>query len=837
MGESQKNIYSKIQDKKSCSIYFFKCVVIFLMLSPIYQSCSVAKFLDPEKGETLLVANKIEFDKAGNYKVKNKALLTEQLTQRFQQRPNRKLFGIRRPYFYYMSLDSVDKANIGLVSDRTMRRILGEEPVFVDTSKAQKTTELMTTFLENKGYVNAEVDYSYKTNKQKTKGEVSYHIKTKGLYTIDTIVYQCKDSIVQHILDSLAEKSFLSPGNPIDIELYEKEVSRITTYMINNGYTNFYPQYINNLDSPDSSNTELTAKLIFEVLVPPGEETHQVFYIGDIHVYPDFIIGSGNQLEYDTIINGIHFATGGQPFKVKPKSLTNSIAIKSGELYRFEDVESTRRQLGALGVFSTPVIKIEPDSIFPDRLNFYIQLTSNKKWEMQHSGDISYTIRNGPLLSTNLIGIAYSPSIRNRNLFKGAELGVFGFDLGVELATFGSGAILNSMDARGRTDIFFPRFVEYPKVWKGLTNTGLVSKPFYDKVKKNGISRVSTSYNLLSLFNNYQLHFFDLSFGHDIQLSSAKRLSANQAGIDLLIPKIIPGSPFDTLMQNQPFLGRSFSRQFMTGFLFKDISFTYDESFLGYNSYWYFRSYFDVSGLEVMGLNALFNTISGNNSDWSIGGVNLSHYLKLELDGRRYWRVGQHRTLVGRLNIGVVRPFYNSSDVPYVIQFFVGGPYSLRGWYARGLGPGSFIDSLNLDLSNRNQFYQAADMKIEMNLEYRFFLTRPFGFFNLHWAFFLDGGNIWTLKNDPDRPASQFSFTTQRDNEGNLIKNNFLNAMAVSGGMGARIDISYVTLRVDVGTPLRNAYPDASRNNTYWSDFSGWGLRDIVWSFALGYPF
>ncbi len=833
----KKYSFSQILKCKRLSLGWMKWVCYLLVALPLFQSCHVSRFLDPSKGETLLVANKIEFEKTGKDKIKNKAILTEQLSQRFQQRPNRKLFGIRRPYFYYISLDSMDKTKIGLASDRTMRRVLGEEPIFVDTLKAKTTAELMTTFLQNKGYFQAEVDYSYETNKQKTKGVVTYHIKSKGLYTIDTLIYECKDSSIQFILDSLAEKSFLKPGSPIDIELYEKEISRITTYLINNGYANFYPQYINSLESPDSSNTELTAKLIFEVLVPPGRDAHQVFRVGNIYVYPNFDTAKGDdQSELDTLINGIYFVSGGQPFKVKPKSLASSIALKTGELYRFEDVESTRRQLGALGVFTTPIIKIESDSLHPDHLNFYIQLTSNKKWEMQHSGDISYTVRNGPFLSTNLIGVAYSPSIRNRNLFKGAELGVIGFDLGFELASINSGAILNSMDARGRTDIYFPRFVEYPKVWKGLSKAGLFSKPFYNRLKKNGISRISTSYNFLSLFNNYNLHFFNLSFGHDIQLSAAKRLSANQAGIDLLIPNIIPNSAFDSLVMDQPFLRRSFSKQFMTGFLFKDISYTYDESSLGYNSYWYFRAYFDISGLEVMGLNALYNAVSRNSSDWTLGGVDLSHYLKLELDGRRYWKFGQNRTLVARLNTGVVRPFYNSSDVPYVKQFFVGGPYSIRGWYARGLGPGSFVDPLNLDLSNRTQFYQAADMKIEMNLEYRFFLTRPFGFFNLHWAFFLDGGNIWTLKNDPDRPLSQFSLTKKYEN-GVLVKNSFLNAMAISGGTGARMDISYVTLRVDVGTPLRNAYPDEFRNNTYWADFRGWGVSDIVWSFGLGYPF
>jgi outer membrane translocation and assembly module TamA len=825
------------QKGKNNSIIFsgtFRLALFYVPLFFIFQSCFTTRYLDPEKGETLLVANHIEFEKTSKEKVKNKATLTEQLSQRLQQRPNRKLFGIRRPHFYFISLDSIDKTKFGLASDRTMRRILGEEPVFIDTLLAKRTAELMTTFLQNKGFFKAQVDYSVKTNKKNTKAEVTYHVKSNGQYLIDTLIYESKDTVIQEILDSLADDSFLKPGEPIDISLYEKEVSRITKYLINNGYANFYPQYINNLEAFDSSDANLNAQLSLEILPPPNRKSHQVFYIGDIYVFQNFNPSIRDLPKPDTLYNGIYFTSGGKSFKVKPKSLKNSIALKTGELYRFEDVEATRRQLGALGVFTTPTIRIEADTLNPDRLNFFIYLTSNKKWELEVSGDVSYTVRT--LLGTNLIGLSVSPSVRNRNLFRGAELGVIGLDLGIEVAPFNKTNKINSLDLRGQTDIFFPRFVEYPKVWKSLTKTKLISDSFYNKVKKNGISRVSASYNLLRLLGNYDLHFSNMSFGHDIQFSPSKRVSINQAGVDLLIPNIVPESAFGTLIDSQLFLQRSFSKQFMTGFLFRDISFTYDESFLGYNSYWFFRAYFDVSGLEVMGLNALANGIFGTDSDWEIGGVNLSHYIKLELDGRRYWKFGPKRTLIARLNTGVVRPYYNSTDVPYVKQFYVGGPNSLRGWYARGLGPGSFVEDLTLDTRNRNRFYQAADFKIEFNLEYRTFLLRPFGFFNLHGAVFIDGGNIWTLKYDELRRGSQFSFKTVTDDVG-IVKNNFVNTIAVSGGVGLRWDVSYFTLRTDFGTPLKNNYPDPKRNDTYFADFKNWGINDIVWSLSLGYPF
>ncbi len=816
----------------------FKYLLVLIISIPLLNSCNTTQYLDPDAGETLLVSNNIQFDKSAKKQVKKKSNLTESLSARLLQKPNGKFFGIPRPFFYYKSLDTIDKSKAGLAWANMLGNIMGEDPIFLDSVKAAKSAERMTAYLQNKGYFLANVSHEISTNKKRTKGTVTYNVNTRGQYLIDTILFESKDSNIQQILNEISDKSYLQNGKPIDIDLYEKEVSRITSYLINRGYANFYPQYISNLEATDSSNAELSAKLILEILVPPGKEAHTVYEIGNIYVYPNYRPTDQDLPEPDTIYNGIYFASGGSPFKVKLKSIANSIAFRTGDLFSFDDVEASRMQIGALGVFTTPTIKIEEDSVRKNVLNFHIQLTSNKKWEMEMSGDVSYTNRSGgPGFNSNLIGLTASPGIRNRNMFKGAELWSAGLDLGFELAPLNPDTLINLLDIRAQTDLYFPRLVEFPKIWGGLRNLGLIGEPFYNKLKKTGISHVSLSYNWLKLINNYSLNFVNLSFGHDVKLSATTTLSANQSGIDLLIPVIVPNSDFDSLLKEQPFLERSFSKQFITGFLFRDLTYTYDESFLGKKTYWFFRGNFEVSGLEMMAMNALYNGISGSSSIWSLSDVELSHFVKLDLDGRRYWRFGPNKTFVARLNTGIVLPFYNSTDVPYVKQFYIGGPNSIRGWYARGLGPGLYRDPLTGNTENRSRFYQAADFKIEFNLEYRFFLMRPFGLFNLYLATFIDGGNIWTLKADPSRVGSQFALKRKIVEGGVIEVDNFINEMAISSGIGFRFDVSYFTLRVDLGTPIRNNYPDPKKNNSYWVDLNKKRLQDIVLNLGLGYPF
>ena len=133
----------------------------------------------------------------------------------------------------------------------------------------------------------------------------------------------------------------------------------------------------------------------------------------------------------------------------------------------------------------------------------------------------------------------------------------------------------------------------------------------------------------------------------------------------------------------------------------------------------------------------------------------------------------------------------------------MGGPNSIRGWAARGLGPGGYIDSFSLSETNRLVFFQTGDLKIEFNLEWRFK-----AFWRVQGALFLDGGNVWTLKKDESRPGSNFQWKKNLNTEPFNPKGQsdaFYRQIALSPGSGVRIDFTYFMFRLDLGNPLR--YP------------------------------
>jgi len=104
-----------------------------------------------------------------------------------------------------------------------------------------------------------------------------------------------------------------------------------------------------------------------------------------------------------------------------------------------------------------------------------------------------------------------------------------------------------------------------------------------------------------------------------------------------------------------------------------------------------------------------------------------------------------------------------------------------------------------------------------MNLEYRAKL-----FSIVHWAAFVDAGNVWTRHEDTlnKRPGSKFT-------------SDFLNQMAVGVGIGLRFDIQILVVRLDMAFPVRKPW---ITSGSKW-DWGGIGFNEAVYNLAIGYPF
>lgn len=112
-------------------------------------------------------------------------------------------------------------------------------------------------------------------------------------------------------------------------------------------------------------------------------------------------------------------------------------------------------------------------------------------------------------------------------------------------------------------------------------------------------------------------------------------------------------------------------------------------------------------------------------------------------------------------------------------------------------------------------FDQTGTFKVELNAEYRFPL-----FSVIHGAVFLDAGNIWLLKDDPQRP-------------GGLLKGStFLKDLALGTGIGLRCDLGMIVVRGDLGYGLHAPY-DTGSSHYFNIPFK----NAFAFHLAIGYPF
>jgi outer membrane translocation and assembly module TamA len=262
---------------------------------------------------------------------------------------------------------------------------------------------------------------------------------------------------------------------------------------------------------------------------------------------------------------------------------------------------------------------------------------------------------------------------------------------------------------------------------------------------------------------------------------------------------------FDSVINDNIYIRKSFEEQFIIGMRYE---FHYDNTIERKPNNLFFQAGINTSGNIV----DLFESIGNEASDrpYSFLNNNYSQFIKITTDFR-YYRNGLNKTFVLRLYAGTGVPYGNSRVLPYVEQYFSGGAYSIRGFTARTLGPGSYHET------NSGYIDQSGDMKLEGNLEFRFGLSKI-----VKGALFIETGNIWLINEDEQRPGAKFD------------PNTFYNQLAVGSGLGLRFDFNFFILRTDIGFPLRTPYSEEGRQ---WLFGTNKILSSGIFYLAIGYPF
>ena len=861
--------------------------VLALLVLFFFTGCRLSKYQsghsDPLKSkrkifdEYVLVENKVKLEKQ-KYKIKeDKDLLIDGLSTTIKQSTSSSLL---RPLLTWLAIKSdtlvyrytFDKSLGEFKKDSLRRRPskfmkylgprFGQPLLILDEEKAASTAETMRRYLVRKSYFNATVKYTVKRNKRKGKAIVKYHVKTGMPLLIDSVQFHSSDTNILKILQATSQASLLQKKTTLSDKVLLGEKRRVLNLLLDRGYYTLSPQFIKIQADTTNAKKFLVKKGLFikneqgeprvnvylDIKPPANETLHESYSLRNVYIIPNELILKPHQkrkIEKDSIfviqrkvgknkkriktlffkeqdsirVDDRHIQTillkkYSKDIIIRNSIISAAVLIHKGDLYQKKLKEKTIEQVTKLSVFRFPKIDFIPvivgDSTY---LDCYVRMQLVKK--INWGGDFDF---NNSSSSTNSIGLMAGGNIQNRNVFKGGEIFSFNVNGGVDVnldggnltgGNTGSNIIekwINLLDINAETGLALPRYL------------GLFSGREWLKMQ-DARTKFSLGYRYLQRASDFRISSFYANMGYDWQLKGKHFFVFNPAVLNFTLEPILADSFRSDLQKSNIALLNSLSAKY----LIPSANFTYSYN----NTRTTSKHNFSFKGFVEIAGNLLYfiDNIFDQSKSLQVFGVDYAQYTKVDFDLRYAYGFNKRQTIAFRLNTGAIFPYGNTADkeIPFVSQFALGGPSSMRAWNFQHLGPGR-------TLVDQDAAFQLGDIRGEFNIEFRQKLNSWIGL-----GFFTDIGNIWLMRT-PDIGAS--ILLNQPDGR---ISWDFYKELAVGAGLGVRFDLSFVIMRLDFAVQMRAPQgfgaPKADGTQAYWN-LEPFRLKGRnKWVLGIGYPF
>lgn len=750
---------------------------------------------------------------------------------------------------------------------------VGERPVIFDSSQYHKSIQQLGIYLGKRGYYFGNVRGDLDTNSKKTKITPIYTIETGKPYIIDSVSVEGKNASVIGSYYSFTRESD-SPqlkGQRLDSDMLSDYKSKVARYMRDEGFYGFSPSQIFIVaDSSSVKDMKVDLRIRFGNRVIKDKDTtyeipHQLTYVRNVYFHlADTIYYKGNfqqkvrslglpviennfintldSLEYREIymtrkeklksnppipenvdtLQRLRMAT--FRFNVKPSVRPSIIELQNyleeTNLYKEYYLERSYSTLAQLDVFQT--IKPELTEIpGTDKIDVHYYLVPAQK--QSYSFEPRFTNSNG------FLGVAASVSYNNRNLFRGSEKLTISFSGGFESTppVFDKTVDGSTIKNAGRS---FNTFEVGPSMKFDLP--GLFPLPI-TKLSKRKLPRtiLSTAYNYQDRVD-FDRGVFQFNYTYKFRLNKTQIMQFGFPFASVIkFVAITKNNAFEQKLEqsNDLFLRNAYSDQF----IWEDFKVTFEYNSKGSDKKrkmtLFYNITFDHAGLFTSWVSRQTNPTTFQKQ---IFGVPYSEFARIDNDFIVGYPLTKTKSLHFRVMAGGGLPYGNSTtSLPYDYSFFAGGANDNRGWRARSLGPGTYKYYLDPDRTAT----QIGDIRLGGSAEYRFSMSKIF-----KGAVFMDGNNIWTTQADPKRPGGQFSASWYKE-------------IALSAGVGLRLDFSFFIVRLDLGVPITNpALPSGakwifqSRQPYYDEGLAKFGAdyKSIMprpftpaLQFGIGYPF
>ena len=720
---------------------------------------------------------------------------------------------------YYKDLNNWKKKN-------------GEKLEIIDSVKTKISIENLKSYYKNNGYFNSKISSKVIIDQNNNKfGKVIYDVKTGNQYILDSISTNIESEILDSIYNLNIEKSILKSNTIFNTKKFELERNRIDNLFKNSGIYDFQINSISfkiNLDT-----TNLNFNIPVEIIIKEKglNKIYKKHTVNKINLFiekEELINETKKLFKYDSI-NFFSNST----LDYNPKVLSDLILVKENDFYNDSKRSETINQLNNFDNFQYPSINYSYVNETDKQLEANIFLVPKKKYSFRFGLDLKHS-------NIEDIGIAFETSLINRNIFKSGEKlefttrGTVGKSANTTISEYG-------FDLRLKFPRLFPT-INLKKIIKtenkpitylnigtsNQTNIGLDRQNFkfdlnYEwtdkKSRRNNFSLINIEFvnnkNIINYYNIYSNSFKSIN-----DIAKAYNTPSNYFDINnnLIIPDGINSFINDVVLEEFSVSKDDFNRvnytndrknRLTSNNLIIGSSFSYSNKLrqnIFDNKFSEFKLKVELSGNIANIASNLLNVSKDEFGKNKLLGLAYSQFIKTEMGYIKHWSIGLNSKIAFRSFFGIAIPFGNSNNIPFSKSFFAGGSNDNRAWEVYRLGPGS---------SEALSEFNEANMKIAMNIEYRFKILGK-----LDGAVFVDFGNIWNVFDDTDN--SNRTFDSFKD----------FDEIAIGSGLGLRYNLGYFILRLDMG--LKTYNPTLKAKDRWFTDFS---LQKAVFNIGLNYPF
>lgn len=756
----------------------------------LLASCSTTKNL--REGDQLFIGlTKIEYNNADEDDKNTDHYVTtkEEVEASLATAPNGALFGssyYRTPFPYGLWIWNAFSGSKNKIA-QWITKTFGKAPVLMRQVNPELRASVAQSVLHNHGYLNGKVSYKVVPQKNPKKAKIGYTVDFGPLYTIDSLEYLGFPSEADSLIRKTMDEALIGKGSPLDASAMDAERNRLSKIFRNNGYYFYQPGFASYL--ADTTAVPGKAQLRLQMADNLPGIALRKWYIGRINI--DIRKQFMEQLTDSFSHRYFTVRFKGKRPPIRPRIILADLKLRPRQLFSYDKYTESLNKINGSGQFSSVEFNFTPRDTtgLCDTLDINLSCTFGKPYDFYIETNYKNKIngRHGPELVVGFV---------KRNAFRGGEKldinlhGSYEWEQGGNVN--GASGNMNSYEYGADASIEFPRLiVPFLKRRRYFTTPSTYAK---------------VSMNVLNRPDYFKMHTFSAEWTYTWQRSIKWRHEFSP--LTLQYQKLNrTTAKFDSILYENPYLQTSMQNVFIPKMHY---TLTYSSAAHSRNPLVWETTITEAGNILTLGYMAAGK--KWGETDKELFKNPYAQFLKLETDISKTWAVGEKSHLVAHANAGIIYSYGNSRTAPYSEQFYVGGANSIRAFAVRSIGPGSYTT----DVSRLSYLDQTGDIKLQLNLEYRFNL-----FGGLYGAAFIDAGNVWALRDDGYRHGSQFKLK------------NALKEMALGTGVGIRYDLDFLVLRLDWGVGLHVPYETGKSGFYNIPKFKDGQALHL----AVGYPF